>query len=217
MNKNQNTTSIFLKYKNLLLIVVGVVLLSISWTIVGPQVGKISTGRASLQKEETRLKQLQAKFDDLSGLNEFELTERNTLTLKAIPDSKNVFGAMITIKTLANETNIAISEIQVDPGDISSESAKKVFTNVAFDLKINGSFLDIIDFVKKTEKVLPLMTLGKFKTSISGGNASAEFSLGTPFYPMPKELGKIDTPLAKLTTDEDLFGIKIFYAFGRKS
>jgi hypothetical protein len=45
--------------------------------------------------------------------------------------------------------------------------------------------------------------LGKFKTSISGGNASAEFSLGTPFYPMPKELGKIDTPLAKLTTDED--------------
>lgn len=47
------------------------------------------------------------------------------------------------------------------------------------------------------------MSLGKFKTAIDEESASAEFSLETPFYPMPKELGKVDTPLAKLTADED--------------
>lgn len=203
MKNNQSTADILLKYKNLLLVALGVVLISISWTMVGPQVGKISTGRTNLQKEEARLKQLQAKYDDLSGLNEFELTERNALTLKAIPETKNVFGAMITIKTIANESNVVISEIKVDPGDISSESAKKIFTNVKFDLKIEGPYTGTIDFVKKTEKTLPLMSLGKFKTTITGEIASSEFSLETPFYPMPNDLGKIDTPLAKLTADED--------------
>jgi Tfp pilus assembly protein PilO len=203
MKNNETTSSIFLKYKNLLIMVVVVVLISLSWNLVSPQVEKISTGRANLQKEEARQKLLQAKYDDLSGLNEFELTERNALTLKAIPETKNVFGAMITIKTLANENNIMISEIKVDPGDVSSESAQKVFTNVSFTLKIDGSYKEVIEFLKKTETTLPLMTLGKFKTTTNGETASAEFSLDTPFYPMPQELGKIDTPLAKLTTDED--------------
>jgi hypothetical protein len=203
MKDNQSTTEILLKYKNLLIVVVAVILISISGTMVGPQVEKISTGRSNLQKEEVRLKQLQAKYDDLSGLNEFELTERNALTLKAIPESKNVFGAMITIKTIANEKNVTISEIKVDPGDISSESAEKVFTNVIFGLKVDGSYTEVIDFIKKTEKALPLMVLSKFKTVISNEMATAEFSLETPFYPMPKELGKVDTPLAKLTTEEE--------------
>ena len=203
MKNNQNTIEIFLKYKNLLLVALSVVLISISWTVVGPQVDKISTGQASLQKEEAKLKKLQEKYDDLSSLNEFELTERNALTLKAIPDTKNVFGAMIAIKALANENEVTVSEIRVDPGDVSSESAKKVFTNIRFDLVVNGVYTKIINFLKQTEKTLPLMSIGKIKTSLSGEIATAEFSLETPFYPMPNELGKIDTPLAKLTTDEE--------------
>lgn len=199
-----NLTEILSKYERILFVLIGVFLVFLSWFFIIPKTKQVFEAKNAFSQEKNRLKQLQTKLADLESLNEFELQERTNLSLKAIPDKKNVIGVMSSLRTQAAEGGLAIESLSVSPGELAATgSAKASLGKLDFKLEIKGSLEKILDLFGKIQESLPLVSLKQVKIGLSADNATVELTLESYFLPLPQTLGTIDSPVPKLTSDEE--------------
>lgn len=192
--------------QSLAFLALGILVVLLGVFIVWPKIQDINKARLNLESNEKYLEKLQTKLADLQSLNEFELTERHNLSIRAIPEIKNPLGTLISFRSLATEQGIEIEEISVTVGQISSESAVTKdggLSKINFKIKVVGSKSSMLSFFKKIEESLPLITADNVKISLSGENAGSQFNLSSYYLSYPEILGKIDEPVKKLTADEE--------------
>ncbi|MFZ5366311.1 MAG: type 4a pilus biogenesis protein PilO [Patescibacteria group bacterium] len=202
--RNIAFSEILFKYERILFVLMGVFLVFLSWFFIIPKTREVFEAKTALSQEKNRLSKLGAKLQDLESLNEFELSERTNLSLKAIPDKKNVIGVMTSLRTQAAEEGLTIESLSVSPGElVSTGSAKASLGKLDFKLEIQGSLEKVLGFFKKIQESLPLVSLKKVKIEFSGENATVELTLESYFLPLPQTLGVIDSPVPKLTSDEE--------------
>lgn len=193
-------------YQSLVFFGLGISVFLLGLIVIWPKIQEINQARLTLNQNTQYLNKLKAKLADLESLNEYELTDRNNLSLRAIPEIKNPLGTLISLRSLATEMNISVEEISVAVGGVSSESGQKKSTDLAqinFKVKLTGAKTDIFGFFKKTEESLPIISADSVKIALSGDFASAELKLSSYYLSYPETIGKIDTPVSKLSNDEE--------------
>jgi hypothetical protein len=203
--KGSSLSIFFLKYEKLLFLTIIVLLFVMTWSFTIPRVKVVLEGQEALKREKEKIARLEAKIADLESLNDYELSERANLTLKAVSEEKNVFGVLLTLRDQANENQLVIKKISVNPGEVSeaTASATKNSGEIEFKLEVEGSVENIKEFFNKIQKFLPLMSASNLKMNFSEGNAAIDFVLKGYYLALPKTLGKIDDPLPKLTSEEE--------------
>lgn len=157
-----------------------------------------------IQKDKQKIASLEAKVSELKTLNEFELSEKSEVLLSAIPSEKNVAGAMISIEKTAEENGVQIRSISVSPGEIATQSAKKItLEEMGFEMKIKGDIERFIAYLKAVSETLPLINVQNIKIGLVD-NRQAEVSCVLIGYyaGLPVSLGRIDAPVAKLSAKD---------------
>lgn len=201
-----NYLQLITNYQSMVFLVLGILVFAIGIFVIWPKVQDIIQAKNTLDNNTEYLNKLKTKLGDLQSLNEFELTERNNLSLRAIPEIKNPLGTLISLRTLASDLGVEIEEISVAVGEVSSESAQITDSGIAkidFKVKLGGSKTAVFDFFKKTEESLPIVTADNVKITLSGESATAELALNSYYLTFPEKIGKIDEPVQKLTSDEE--------------
>jgi Tfp pilus assembly protein PilO len=172
-----------------------------------PRIKMILQLNLAVGEGEKRLSRLTTKAADLEGLDAVSLKERKDFSLKVVPQTKNVMDFMTLFSNLAQSSQVYLSSLEVSPGDISTQSgtttSQEGFEVLPFEVIVEGTRERILDFISLVEKSIPLMSVRSFKIAESGESVRAQLRVESYVAPLPKNLGKIDSPLVKLSQEDE--------------
>lgn len=195
---------ILLKYHHLFLPVILIISLIIGWTIFLPRFEQVKGIYTSIQKEQERVGKLQTKIRDLETLNEYELGEKSEILLAALPSLKDPAGMISLVGKLVDENGLLIEDLKVSPGEVATESAEIAeVEELIFKLSLSGEISQFLNFLKIASKSLPLVDLQIKNFDISGQSFTTDVTLISYYSGLPKTLGKADSPVPKLTSQEE--------------
>lgn len=173
-----------------------------------PKINQIFVLKNEIEKQQERISLLSAKLDDLKFISETELSSSSQLLLAALPSVKDFYQQLSVLQKIFSEEGLTLDSFQFNPGSVSTRSANLENTDEKTPIKltINGDGEKIANVIGKIEKSLPLMIIDSLEIDSSG---QASFSgllapfTGTMivsgfFSPLPKVLGKTDSPLPKM-------------------
>ncbi len=155
-------------------------------TVLVPQVKLIVEALTQLQEKETELTAITAKVSALQGIDTSLLTADIAVLETALPSQKPVLPLLYSLDKLAGASQVAISNFQVSPGDISTSSADLMSGTslesqlapgvlaLPLDLDVTGSFSNMNTFFKTLDDVVPLIHVTSIEfAAYSGGSAQA--------------------------------------------
>lgn len=173
----------------------------LTWSFIIPKINETLEAKQVLEADKEKLVRLQRKLDDLEGLNEAELQETTKISLRAISTDKNFIEALGTIGKIANDKGLAIESFNVSPGELAITEGG----NISYKLTVVGSLDGVSGFLSEINKAVPIITIvGNLSLSIGGGESmTIDLQAENYFLPLPKTIGKIDSPVPKLTEDEE--------------
>lgn len=173
-----------------------------------PQYDRVKKARQALASERQKIEKLEAKVQALETLDETELSQKVEAALKALPAKKEVLPGILIMSRLAEETGMIIERFSVSPGEISEEESEegKATTSkeeLSFKLEVLGSQEQFRAFLERLAEFVPLTDVKKASLSFTGDVGTAEFTWELYFSPLPKVIGEPETPLPKLTAEEE--------------
>lgn len=176
--------------------------------LIRPRINEILSIRKNLKREEKRLAQLTAKSAALEGLDQAELSSRADLTAKVLPTEKNLPLLLSVIKTVGEDNNIEVLDLQVSPGELATASArekKEKLPFLSFEISVGGNLSDFKEFLAKVAKIAPLVRIDGviIETEEGGGDFQTNFDLDSPYLFPPTSLGPIENPLVQITSQEE--------------
>lgn len=185
-------------------VLIGILLTTLFF--VRPQYNKVRKARQTLASERQKIEKLKAKAQALEALNEAELLAKTEVALKALPAKKDVMQTIFIMNRLAEETGVIIEKFSVSPGEISEEESAGATTpqdKLSFGLELLGNDEGFRAFLERLAEFIPLTDVKKASLGLAGDVGTAEFAWEFYFSPLPKVIGKPETPLPKLTAEEE--------------
>jgi len=174
-----------------------------------PKLEQVVRIKTNLSREKTRLAELTTKLAALEGLDVNELEVKTNVVLQALPVEKDVPQILLAIRGLTQSVGTELRSVQVEPGEISTESAQ-IKTSKKYDLPflvfkitIAGNLEQLKEFLLKIESIAPLMRVDKIDISQKEGMAEADLDLDTFFLPLPVSLGVTEKQLSSITAQEE--------------
>lgn len=169
----------------------GVVMLT---AVAMPQFNKILSTQAKLTQEKKTLGQLQNKAQALNESQTLDLVNEAQLINSALPSHKPLLELMTSLNFVASWAQVSITDIQLSPGEISTDSAKtaesakvvkttstkskkvalKNYKNLDVDLTVEGSLDKVNLFLKNLENTVPFSTVTQFTLSEIKGRATSD-------------------------------------------
>lgn len=185
--------------QNLFLLFLGIFLVIFTWVFLWPKVNQVFESKKAVDQEKVHLEKIKAKLADLKGLNEFELTERTELSLRVIPSEKKFLEVLSNLSQVANSKGLSMEGFQVTPGELAVKGENKLDFQVSFV----GNSADVGDFLEESGKVLPIVDIKQVKIDTQDEVTKTGLSLATLFLPLLTSLGSFDSPVPKLTPEEE--------------
>jgi len=177
------------------------------FVIIIPRFQKNAILKKDVDYKKTILLKLQAKLNELEGIDEYSLKEKVDFSLTALPKSKDVLKTASELKGLAWKGQVFLETLEVNPGSIATESSIPTqnpgLSAVSFKLVVIGEKEKIVSFINNLELSLPLINVKSFKITNFEQFSKVQLTVETYFAAPPRELGKIEAPLAKLTKKEE--------------
>lgn len=160
--------------------------------------GRIIEVRKDTEELGTKNRMLESKLTTLSGLEAGKLEQEIKTAVLAVPaDNPSIF-ALSTIRSIAQESGLAISNFRVGEKQEGEGSDR----NIEMGFSLQGSGFSVFSFVKTLQNAAPLMRVTGFDVSVSGSEFSANISLLSSWRSLPKELGKTESPLEAISQAE---------------
>lgn len=155
----------------------------------------------NLAVEQQKITQLNRKAQELEQLKfSPEFTQAEQIN-RVLPSHKPLLELLNNLNAVAGETRVAITEFEINPGEIATDSTQAVSDQVAsrkkntdydqLDLKLTivGQLGQVRQFMDLIERVTPLTTITSLtvdqKTGVVGTSDSAtraDLSLSTYYY-----------------------------------
>lgn len=204
-NEMKDLPKILLKYQRLVQPVILIISLLIFYQFLLPKFNQVKSLYESNGRSQKERDALQAKIQDLQSLNEYELSEKSKLLLLALPVGKDVAGKMSLVSKITEESGLVVESLKISPGEVATQSGeKKEVDELSFKLTLNGEINQFIDFLKSTGELLPLMEVNDIKIEVSNNvQATINCTLRSYYADLPASLGKVDSPVPKLTAQEE--------------
>ncbi len=156
----------------------------VSWIVVGilfvvavvPQIQQIYATMQDIAVAEKEFANLQSQVTLLRSVDESAVKSDVALLTTVLPASKPVLPLLSSLETVALQTQVSLSNFQVNPGNIASESGTantiesviKGVQALPFQLEVNGSFDSINSFFRLLDLQVPLVNITSIQFSRSG-------------------------------------------------
>ncbi len=106
---------------------------------------------------------------------------------------------------------MTLESIKVSPGELATVSGKpdKEKTEggtplLVFEIMARGTMEVIKNFLDRFDAATPIMQIEEVSLSYEEGEWQGKISLNSFYLPLPKTLGVMETPLVKITPDEEI-------------
>lgn len=194
-----------------------ILIFTFSFVFLKPEFNAVLGINRKLINDKKTLANLTNKLNSLQGLAKAELTDKANLSLDVLPAEKDVPRNLFTIKKLAYNNGLTITNINIaEVGEISTPSAKQqlnkneILPSLAISVAINGNIEQIKNFIAQLELTSPLMKANNvFMTHKMGSSAETIINLQAFFLPFPQSIGKTEQPLSIITSEEEKVFTKI--------
>jgi Tfp pilus assembly protein PilO len=196
---------ILLKYQRLVQPILLIISLLVFYQFLLPKFNQVKGQYEANEKARKQKEALQAKIQDLQSLNEYELSEKSELLLLALPAGKDVAGKMSLVSKITEESGLVVESLKISPGEVATQSAeKKEVDELVFKLTLSGEINQFIDFLENASEFLPLMGVTDINIELANNSqATINCTLKSYYADLPASLGKVDSPVPKLTAQEE--------------
>lgn len=197
--KSELSWRLFVYTRKELLFAVGVFMAAFLVVVLAimPQISAIQTTNTKLTKETAELEKFTSKYKELEQIKlspEFAQSEKIDSIL---PSKKPLLELMSAINAVASSSQVAVTELKINPGEIATSSAqlKQVFRQnpTAYDsidlsLKVYGQLNNIQQFLVMIEQISPITTITKITLNQSTNKQSgvivttAQLTLQTNYF-----------------------------------
>lgn len=160
-----------------------------------PKIKTIVEFKGGLGKEREKLSRLTEKSTLLEGLDEYELGKRVAMVEEALPSKKAVAEILVALSFVAEESNASLVGFDISPGELFPEK----FEEIIFKATFEGPRDDVEKILRRVNQVLPVTRVISFNIK----ETKTTLEIESYFSPLPKSLGKIDTPLPKISKEEE--------------
>lgn len=187
------------KYKPLLFpLGVIVVILASTFTVGMTAFDKLQEVRSKINNFEQSNKNLEEKRDYLATLSQDELSKQSEVATSAIPAEESTMLLLASLKSLANSSNVSVSDFNLAPGDRKASSARPIKIGVS----ISGSLTSTLSFIDSLKSSYPLMRISKLGFTVSQNKVRSDFSIDSYWSPLPTTISSTDTPLQNLRSSD---------------
>lgn len=204
--------------------------------VIVPQFNQILINQSKIDQEKKTLGQLQNKMQALGESNTLDLVNQSKLVDSALPSHKPLLELMSSLNFVASWAQINITDIQLSPGEISTDSSKtattskvvtkgksvaaKAYQNLDVDLTVEGELDRLNMFLKNVENTVPFSTVTKFtlaeikgRTLADGSNTGnktykAELTISTYYFTQSVNAALI-SPLTPVGNNEQALLTKL--------
>lgn len=202
----------------LLALIFGVAGVAVIGVAVIPQVNAVLSARTEFQKQETLMLQLQKKSQALQDAETIQLVQNSSYINQALPSKKPLLELMESISQLTENSQVSIKNIELSPGEISSESAQiatrsknSQYDEMDVDLIVQGQLKNINAFISGIENSSPMTNVTRISLNELKNKAiteddyfEAELTLATYYFTQSVKAA-VDAPLTALSGEELTF------------
>lgn len=208
--KQEESLSLLKEFLFPIVVVVTALFLTIFFLV--PKVREIPKMRRDISNQEKQVLGLTQKLTDLQNLSEAELFNTTSLLLEALPAQKDFYKILTLTKKVFSDNSAQFKSFDFSPGMVSSESAEAKpgaadSSKMVLKVLFSASYDNFSSLLLSFSKVLPLVEIDSIKFDSLTASTSANIldlegtlSLGSYFAPLPKTIGKIETPLPVLSS-----------------
>lgn len=208
MNKLENVLREFA-----ISIIAGVLVVVLTLFFLIPKTKEIFSLRQELAEQNLQIAKLSQKLADLKSLSEADLQTLANLALEALPVNQDPFKVLSTAEKIFLDNGIFLKSFEfLNPVSSPSGESVEEVSPLGVSFSFSTTFNDFKEMIKETEKVLPLIKVEGIKfgleeasESASMPNLSGKISFISFFAPLPKDIGKIDEELPKISSKDKEF------------
>lgn len=202
-----NFNILLTKYRSLTIFGLVVVLFLLSLNFIFPQISKIQKSYSTMDEQTDRLEKQKGKLAQLKSLNEYELSKKAEISLKAVPQEQSALSLIYTVSRLAQEKSLIVKSLsvsnsatatQINPDEKPSDNSV-----VKLNLTVDGPVEILKDFLTSINKTFPIISVNTISTTSEGDILTTTMSLSSFYQPLPENIGKIDTPLPQFSQDQE--------------
>jgi Tfp pilus assembly protein PilO len=170
----------------------GVVSIVLIVGVIVPQITAVTQLYTTKQKHAATTTKLEKKAQELEQYASSSLAAKATKITDTLPSKKPLLEVLTGLNVLAGQTGVKFEDISLNPGKISTESAKptapritaankgkktgpaaKTYEQMELQLTISGVLPQINTFVQRVETLAPIATVTKLSLlPLSGKKAS---------------------------------------------
>lgn len=184
------------KYRFVLLpLITGLMVALITIVFAVPKIKTVVEVKGRLPEKKEKLSRLTEKVAFLEKLDAYELENKVVIVEKALPSKKAVVEILAALSSTSLESGVSFVGFGISPGKLSPEK----FEELSFKATFEGPIESVKDFLERMGEVLPVMNVVAFKIK----EEKVSLEIESYFSPLPKSLGKIDTPLPKISQKEE--------------
>ena len=170
------------------------ILLVMSAVVLKAGFDRISIQRRNLEKAEVVENSLTEKVVVLEEAEGQISNYIGPLTL-ALPEKNPSLVLVSQINSLANDKDIRVEELSFGRAAVPTAERE----NVSLSFLAAGNILEMIGFLKATEKIAPILTLEKVEISGQTAVVAADITLKTYWAGFPETLPPITDPIEKIS------------------
>jgi len=201
--KKEDLQKLYSKYKIIIFpVLVGFSGIILMVLVIIPQLKGYLSRQEDAKQVKNRLEILDVKAKDLENLSEADLQRKLQSAVSALPTTKDYTSVIGLIQRLSAQSGVTLKTVSLDTGRGASSSEANSF---AVSTEITSSKAGFDQFLKSIEAAPLVMKVASIEISSSGGADSVTASIVIDVYysPTPKNLGSVDSPLPKLSQEEE--------------
>lgn len=208
MNKLENILREFV-----ISIIAGVLVVVLTLFFLIPKTKEIFSLRQELATQNSQISKLSQKLADLKSLSEADLQISTNLVLQALPINQDPFNVLSTAEKIFLDNGIFLDSFKF-LNSAASPSGNNVeeISPLGVSFSFSTTFNDFKEMIKETENFLPIIKVEGIKfgsveasASASMPNLSGKISFISFSAPLPKDIGKIDKEIPKISSKDKEF------------
>lgn len=194
----------FTKYKIIILPVLAIfICLILIVLVIFPHIFALSGTSKLLENTKNKHNALTKKLETLSQTDKTIYQDNVQATLVAMPQEKDIPGAVSQLLFLVGSSNLQLDEINLISAGLNVKPSGES-ESYQIGLGVTGDIDSLLGFMLKIKTIPRVMKITKLE--VFGGRASnnvqATISLAVFFKAMPVNIGSIEQPIIPLTSSE---------------
>lgn len=208
MNK-EAIQKLYSRYRTIIFpALVGLAALSLIVLVIIPQISGYFKSQDDAKKTQSKLEILEVKAEELANLPEEDLKQKLQSAVSALPTTKDYTSVIGLLQRLSVESGVILESVNLNIGKSASLSEVGSY---AVNAEIASTKSGFGEFLKRIEDGPVLMKIGSIEVTAAGsdGSVTASVVIDVFFSPTPKNLGSVETPLPKLSEEEQQLALEL--------